>query len=233
LDKSAGQFEIQSAIENNVALCQRVADAHNISTISENGVWMTPHRMPPYYPNLITTESNSDVTDHIEYLHQRLDSGWGLKDSYARLQLGSNDCRLAITGNWFSASAYAIRKKAPSELSRVTTVQCERDFHRWICAWDSAMDGKIFPSHLWQDENLQFVLAESEAQIIGGLLLNRSSRGIGMSNWFGDLISVVWTMTETVNSDQRIVGYTDSEEIEQLSSFGFEKWQAMKVWIFE
>jgi len=221
------------AIGNNVALCQCVADAHKIPTISKNGVWMAPHRMPPYYPNLITTEPNSDVMEHIELLCQRLEPGWGLKDSYANLDLGSNACRLAMTGNWFGASTCAIQNKPPDRLCSATIVQRESDFRRWIRAWDSGMDGKVFPAHAYKDENLQFVLVESEEQIVGGLLLNRSGNGIGMSNWFGDLNSVVWAMTEAVISDQWIVGYTDSEEIVRLTGYGFEQLQAMKVWIFE
>ncbi len=233
MDNSEGQLQVEIAIQNNVALCQCVADAHSIPTMLENGVWMAPYQMPPYYPNLITTESNTDVKGYINYLRHRLDPGWGLKDSYARLQLGSNNFRLAISGYWFGASAYAIPKKAPSQTGQATVVQCERDFQRWIVAWDSVMGRSIFPSELWQDENLQFVLAENEEQIVGGLLLNKSSNGIGMSNWFGDLNAVIWAIAETLNLDNWIVGYTDSEECIQLSSFGFEKWQSINVWIYE
>ena len=231
LGKSSREIETKQAIDNNIALCEYVAKAHGIQPVLIDGVWMSPQPMPPYYPNLITTLPNLDISNHIEQLKDVLSPGWGIKDSYSKLDLGTCGFKVAVSGCWFSVLASANTQYSYSDDSSVEIVRNGVDFRRWITAWDSAMDEKIFPQDSWRSKELEFVFVKRSNQVVGGFLLNRTSCSIGLSNWFGDLDLVNWALTQVISPSQRIVGYANDRELDELSDFGFESLHAMNVWI--
>jgi len=231
LENSIAQLETIRAIENNVALCQCIADIHKVPTILNSEVWMATRSMPPYYPNLITISPNADVDDCIDNLRQRLQPGWGVKDSFACLDLSANGFVIAVKGHWFVAPTEDILVENKFSQYRILTVQCRDEFNRWISAWDSVMDGKIFLPEILKIRNLKFVLVENEGDIIGGVLLNKSNSDVGMSNWFGKLLSVVEMISRNFGAKQQLVGYANESEIDQLGSIGFKINQEMRVWI--
>lgn len=231
MDQSYKQLEVKRAIENNIALCERVAIANGVHPVSVDGVWMSLQPMPPYYPNLITTVPKLDISKHLEKLNGLLSPGWGVKDSYSDLDLPASRFRVAVSGNWFSVLINADSHYSLSDNSNVIVVQSESQFTRWVSAWDPAMEGKIFPADIWRKDDLRFVLVERNNQVVGGFLLNGKRCDIGLSNWFGELDVVSSALSKVIASSQRVVGYANGEELNALSGFGFEPLQAMKVWI--
>ena len=231
MDRAPRQFELERAINNNIALCESVAIANGIQPISIDGVWMSLHPMPPYYPNLITTLPDIDISEHIKQLNELSTPGWGIKDSYSDLDLASDGFRVAISGSWFSVAVSAASQSTLPHDCKVVVVQSREDFTQWISAWDPAMEGKIFPSEIWSKEDLTFVFLERRNIVIGGFLLNDSNGDVGLSNWFGELDVVNSAMRELNTSSKNVVGYASDEEFKELSDFGFERLHALKVWI--
>jgi len=222
---------IDIAINNNVHLCQSVADAHGIPTITQDGVWMSTHPMPPYYPNLITIDANTDIDEHIASLHKALEPGWGIKDSFARFDLADRGFTQVIDGQWFvhpTPSAVTPLRSSDNQLKLVDSDEC---FMRWLMAWDADMAESVFPLSVWRNDALSFLSVERSDEIVAGLLLNDSSSAMGLSNWFGDINAVQWALHQTTKSDKPVVGYTDNDEWPSLQAFGYHRLQPMRVWI--
>lgn len=194
---------------------------------------MSSQPMPPYYPNLITTLPNLDVSSHIEYLEKLLPAGWGIKDSFSKLGLKTSEFREAVSGYWFSVLSREDTQFSLSHTNSVKIVSSGVDFQRWVSEWDSTMEGRIFPKDIWRSHDLEFVLVERKNQVLGGFLLNKTSCYIGLSNWFGELDLISSALREVISPTQRVVGYASDREIDELSSFGFDPLQAMKVWIYK
>ena len=229
--ESSIEIKTKQAVNNNIALCECIAVANGIQPGFIDGVWMSSRPMPPYYPNLITTQPNLNISHHIEHLKEVLALEWGIKDSFSEHDLLASGFRVAVSGCWFSMCGNANTRYFPSEGSSVITVRSGTDFKRWISAWDSPMDGKIFPHDIWCSKDLEFVFVERENQLMGGFLLNRTSNNVGVSNWFGKFDLVNWALRKVISPSQCVVGYADDRELNELTSFGFERLQAMKVWI--
>jgi len=231
LDQASRQTNVKRAIDNNIALCESVAMANGIHPISFDGIWLSLQPMPPYYPNLITTLPDIDISEHIKQLNGLLSLGWGVKDSYSDLDLASDGFEVAVSGSWFSVTISAASQSSPPDDSKVVIVQSKEDFTQWISAWDPAMEGKIFPSDIWRKDDLSFVFVERKTRVVGGFLLNSTRGNIGLSNWFGELSVVNSALRTLFTSPQSVVGYASNDEFKELSGFGFEPLHAMKVWI--
>lgn len=229
--ESSREIQTKQAIYNNIALCESIAKAHGIQPVFSEGVLVSTQPMPPYYPNLITTLPNLDISNHIERLKELLSPGWGIKDSFSNLDLASSGFRVAVSGCWFSIQRGEVTPYSLSDACSVRRVQSGVDFKRWITAWDSTMDGKIFPQDCWRSKDLEFVFVESENQVLGGFLLNRTSCDIGVSNWFGEFDLINWALRKVIAPSERIVGYANDQELDELSGFGYEQLHAMRIWI--
>src|SRR4051812_27494257 len=92
--------------------------------------------MPPFYPNLVTLDSEVDVRSLLADLPRGAAQGWGLKDSFARLDLTSDGFVPAFEAIWIARTTEA--SGAAGTVMRVTTPEA---FSHWIEGWGETQPG--------------------------------------------------------------------------------------------
>ena len=94
------------------------------------------------------------------------------------------------------------------------------------------MNQPIFVPEIMQG-NVQFLFRQSAGKIDSGLILNRSSDAVGITNSFGKHDGVVECLGYAVHSANGLplVGYGSTEELSDLERLGFTGLGKLRVWI--
>jgi hypothetical protein len=224
---------LKKAAHNNADWCESVARSHRIVSERRADLWICTQRMPTFYPNLVTLDSNPGHQREVDKLDEILTGGWGVKDSYGTLDLGSQGFRVALEGEWYlrePGSSWPI-SVSPSLVESVGTID---DLDRWVSAWgETPMSECIFVPEILDDQNVEFLFVEQAGELISGLVTNKSRSVIGISNAFGQPEGIV-SCIESISrrDDERgIVGYGTCAEIEFLSQCGFKSIGGLCVWV--
>ncbi len=232
--------KVKWAIDNNIELCHSVALAHELSPVRLPDVWRCGAPMPPFYPNLITRSAHQLAQTEIRELKDLLPGGWGVKDSFANLDLGDERFQCVISGAWFCTSLTQWVSPVATSPLKCVPVTSEETFKQWLLAWNSDVAYRVFPKGIWQQHNLLFLFIKAGQDVVGGCLLNTPAQDatriydspvVGLSNWFGDLAAIRWALDQQVSADTTLVGYTDLDEIDALELLGFERLSNLRVWV--
>ncbi|WP_158665237.1 hypothetical protein [Ensifer adhaerens] len=97
---------LRVAVDDNIAWCSRVCSAHGSNEMRSAGAWANLAVSPSFYPNIIT--SGYGVRDEIEKLVPKVRLSnqarrWGIKDSFADLDLAEQGFEPIVTGSWYGA----------------------------------------------------------------------------------------------------------------------------------
>jgi hypothetical protein len=93
---------LAKAVRNNAEWCASVCATHGEGGRFGFAAWSQEEPAPHYYPNLVTLRADcaSAQIDEIGHLARRLPAGWGVKDSFANLDLTPLGFEAAISGEW-------------------------------------------------------------------------------------------------------------------------------------
>jgi hypothetical protein len=189
--------------------------------------------MPPFYPNLVMLDRSPEIPDEVPLLESTLSSGWGLKDSFACLDLASYGFKELLTSEWYARDP-AKWSYSPKITETVRTVETERDFIAWVDAWGETPTGcKIFTSQLLEEDSVKLLYIERGRTPVAGLATNLSDQVVGISNAFGrpqDLLACIRHCAET-HIDRGIVGYGDRNDLHNLGHFGFKSLGHLRIWL--
>jgi hypothetical protein len=105
---------------------------------------------------------------------------WGIKDSYADLDLTSRGFDLAIEGQWFGGEP-AMGQKIRHDWE---TVQRPEELSWWEKAWGEESDRRVFKDSLLTDPRVRFWMLREAGDITAGFISFSSGPAIGLSNWF-------------------------------------------------
>src|ERR1700753_2324725 len=96
--------DLTACVSNNTAWCDAVARAHGGETAFAPTHWSNTRQSPPFYPNLITlTPGDSEAQlATIRALAESgaLEEGWGVKDSFATLDLAPLGFEMLFAAQW-------------------------------------------------------------------------------------------------------------------------------------
>lgn len=226
---------LQLAVDDNVAWCSAVCDAHQSDQRMSANVWLNLHPSPPFYPNIITRRpgSQSAVLAAIAQIRARDPSlRFGIKDSFADLQLDESGFRQAINGSWYGGRPV---KRQAAEMKGWEPISCEDDLKWWETHWGGTHTRRIFPAKLLADKRIKFWRQKHmDADDVSGFISFYSEASVGLSNWFApnggeELPDGTLEAVATVFPDVPVVLWSSSDLT--CSNTGLERLAPLRVWL--
>jgi hypothetical protein len=164
--------------------------------------------MPEFYPNLVTL-IDDDAAQRVQLgyierlLSHDLPTGWGVKDSYACLDLAPLGFGILLDAQWYA------RDPAPMPSPREEV--------------------RIVTTTMFDDPSVRSV---SAPDIPASLIASGSGDTIGISNLDGVPDGVLACIAAVVQAspDATLVGWGDSVELAHLSPIGFRAVGPLRVW---
>jgi hypothetical protein len=224
---------LQQAVANNAEWCRIIARCHGLSSYESQHAWYCREEMPPFYPNLVTLNKAPEIPNEVAVLESALPSGWGLKDSFAALDLAPYRFHVLSTAEWYVRQP-AEWPQPPTTAGAVRTAETEKDLSAWMDAWAETPPGSsIFTSQLLEEDLVKFLYIEQEGTPVAGLAMNLSDQVVGISNAFGhprDVFACIRHCAQT-HSSKGIVGYGGGAELRGLARSGFKSLGRLRIWV--
>jgi hypothetical protein len=129
------------AARNNAEWCDAVCRAHGNPGEFHEGLWLSRHRVPRFYPNAVTfAEPGQRQLELIdELIASGLPPGWAVKDSFSMLDLESRGFQVLFTAEWIYLAVSALRDIAATvKVDRWEAVRSDRALAEWESAWSMA-----------------------------------------------------------------------------------------------
>jgi len=221
---------LSEAVFNNAKWCAAIAASHNIASDWRDSIWFSEHPMPPLYPNMVTLTDVVESNQYVDHIDPLLQSGWAIKDSFKMLQLEDKGFAIAFDACWYCLIPGERRIETVAPVSNVNYVTNQSELNLWEKAWGEKSN--IFKPSLLLDDAIEFLYKEKNGQIVAGLATNQSGESIGISNAFGEHISILDCVNYIAdkNPSKGIVGYGDSAEVTALSKIGFCEVGELRIW---
>lgn len=241
---AAVEARARGAARNNAAWCDAVCRAHGRSPRFEPRAWCHEGPGLPYYPNLVTLDpalTTADVAPWVERLCAAPEMReFGIKDSFARLDLALLGLRPLFDGQWIHRSPPATLG-VPGTL-RWVAVDSEPMRARWEAAWSRgalapACEAPRFPPSLLQSTGITLLAGCADDEVVAGCALTIDDEVVGMScNFHGDLDPHA-ALHETIAEIHRrhphlaLVGYESGADLTRARDCGFELVGPLRVWL--
>ncbi len=227
---------LAAAVANNARWCDLVCRSHGAATAWIEGAWINTSPSPRFYPNLITLGPASVPAQlaAIRSLAQSgLAPGWGVKDSFATLDLEPSGFRPLFAAAWLGSDAHLT-----GEPSRWRRVASAAELLAWEEAWRSADDpsaGRIFLPSLLEIEDVAVVGCGEGAGFVAGAILNRAASVVGVTNFFGKPRELpgLLACAGQLYPGQPLVCYEEERAARGMIAAGFEKLGALRVWVYQ
>lgn len=243
-----GQTPRERAAHNNARLCDAVCRSHGAPGEFHPTLWLDRHETPPYYPNVVTLSETASVGELLEAIRLldagELGDGWGVKDSFSALDLGSCGFRLLFHGQWLHRAAGLSEPGSPIAGVSWHRIETPRDLRTWESAWTEASGSPtparpqpIFRSGLLQDPDVTIFGARRGRTIVAGFVANRSGADLGLSNFFApaavheDFRASGVSAAMEAFPGSTLVGYEVGAEVSVAGRLGFEPIGALRVWV--
>lgn len=237
----------ERAAHNNARLCDAVCRSHGAPGEFHPALWLDRHETPPYYPNVVTLSETASVAELLEAI-RRLDAaelgeGWGVKDSFCALDLGSRGFRLLFHGQWLHRAAGLFLPRSPIADVSWHRIETPHDLGFWESAWREASGSPtpvrpqpIFRSGLLQDPDVAIFGARRGRTDVAGFVANRSGADLGLSNFFApaavheDFRASGLAAAMEAFPGRTLVGYEVGADVSVARRLGFEPIGALRVW---
>jgi hypothetical protein len=234
------------AARNNAEWCDAVCRAHNNPGEFHDGIWISRHAVPRFYPNAGTLAEPSprqlELID--ELIAARLPSGWAVKDSFSMLDLESREFRILFDAEWIYLPVSRMQDIGSARTSvRWEIVNNDLALAEWESAWSEAAGDtgkdRIFLAPLLENKDVAVVAGFRDGHIVAGAIANRSDDVVGWSNFFASATEMFDHAVASLATIARIfpglpiVGYEHGDDLRNAHSIGFESIGALRVWIFQ
>lgn len=223
---------LSAAIEDNISWCSRICASHGSHELVSPTSWANLGPSPPYYPNIITRKPHAqgEIVRLIEIVRQQNPNRcWGIKDSFADLDLISSGFHVAIKGQWFAGEPAAAGQKSPHEWEIVRGAE---ELSRWERAWSETSDHRIFQMDLLDDSRIRFWMLRQAGDIIAGCISFASGPVIGLSNWFSKGAGTAFDLG-IMNVVPRPVVLWAADDDAAASPSGLKTLGKLRVWMTE
>ncbi|MGE6762586.1 hypothetical protein ACQKGO_31530 [Corallococcus interemptor] len=227
------------AIRNNAEWCDAVCRAHSRPGRFEHGLWLNPAPVPAFYPNAVTLTADGHEATLQALGHLRLPGRWGVKDSFATLDLSAHGFGLLFEARWMHLEPTAPVTAEKSGMAW-RTVRTPEELEAWEAAWSGQPEGaRVFPPALLQEEGVAFFWGGGESRPLAGGIASFASGVVGLSNTFrvaGAPAALDAELLARIRSrfpGQRVVGYERGEALEAWRALGFEAGGPLRVWLKE
>lgn len=242
---------------NNACWCDAVCRAHAGRTHWTPGAWFNTRPSPPCYPNLVTLAPDTTEAEVLAALdplrHDPAAIGWGVKDSFARLDLAGQGFGLLFEARWLYrpvAAPGAAPVEAPlAEWAARSALHWPRvhtpaALAAWEAAWWQAAEpgaapppGALLAPPLLQEPALDFIVAHAAGAAVAGAVLTRSEGVLGLScTWVHATQPRHAALAALVAEANRrhpglpLVGYESGADLAALQRCGFQDIGPLRVW---
>lgn len=238
--------KIQQAIHNNALWCDTVCRTHGIPGEFHNHLWLNRHQVPRFYPNAVTLSGAEGLAEQPAAIQALIAEGkldsLAVKDSFCTLDLAPLGFHLLFEATWLWRAPTSRDSLAEMNKIQWATIRQPLELARWETAWNgltadsAAHPARIFPTSLLDDEDLAFIAAYHEQQIVAGAIANRTGDVVGLSNVFAPPAenSRFWAGCVTAAGQAfpglPLVGYERGEELIMARQHGFEAVGPLRVW---
>jgi hypothetical protein len=206
-----------------------MAAAHGRTSHRTPDAWFCGERMPPFYPNAISLHAAAAAADILAALPAAMPAGWGFKDSFRTLTLGSHGFAPLFDADWIAREP---GERWPDAPGPVRTVEDDAGLGRWAAAWGESGEPVFVPA-LLDDRRVTFLAVEADGAIVAGLAAMRSAGVVGFSNAFGPPELVAACLRALDDAATPIVGYETPEDAAALAPLGFRTTGGLRIWALE
>jgi hypothetical protein len=209
------------AARNNADWYTMMFDIHGLEYHRSESAFCAIDSPPPYHSRMtiLAPVPGAELLKLIATEAAR--PGFGIKDSFHRLDLGAFDLTEFFAATWIWATDLP-----GSDTSGWYHITSAEDLLRWEAAWKeggSPFDGRQFPDAILGRSDVAIWGRESEDGFDAGAVANLSTDCVGMSNVFGsDAIPAAATLCAEFGSGLPVVGYERGDALVAAVSVGFE-----------
>ncbi|WP_432932165.1 hypothetical protein ACQPZZ_13815 [Microbispora sp. CA-135349] len=225
-----------AAARNNADWCASVCRSHGIANSFGETAWRSACRTPPYYPDVVTLRPDAVPADFLSEI-DTASAGCSIKDSFSALDLTVDGFVEFFTAQWvYRKAGLPGPATPPLPAERVSTAARLRD---WQAAWhggDPAPD--VFRPALLDDPSVLVLALHDGEDLRGGVVLNRSSGLVGLSNLFvadSSDIAAAWSSAITAAADHfpglPLVGYERGDRLTHALASGFSAIGQLRIWV--
>jgi hypothetical protein len=193
---------LRAAVANNAAWCDAVCRSHGYPGESTTRTWLSPRHDLPFYPNAITLDPDATVADTQAARYP--DRAYGVKDSFARLDLAAAGLTPLFDADWIAWDPAPPERLSPERPQpdrpqperpqperppvaglRWQTVREAAGLARWETAWAAGgdMTGLFRPS-LLADPGCAILGCYRDGALAGGVIVYTAAGVTGISNIF-------------------------------------------------
>jgi hypothetical protein len=220
---------VLDAARNNAEWCEIVCRSHGLPTRTDDDLWVSVRRSPPWYPDAVTLRPGvapDDVLSHID-----TSAGCSVKDSFADLDLAPAGFRVLFEAEW----VYRPPGRGPvSDGPAWRELTTERDRQAWLSAHGGG--GNVRADVLGHPLVTVFG-SYVDGALVGGAVTNRTDGFLGVSNVFGvgrepaQLWPGVVAAVTARHPDVPLVGYEEGPSLEAARAVGFVAAGPLRVWV--
>jgi hypothetical protein len=228
---------VEQAIHNNVRWYETLCHAHGIPFASHSGVWLSRQEIPRYYSNAIIFSESAEVLEPLQSLIAlNLPNGFSVKDAFARHDLRALDFQILFEARWMYREATLLKPVNVMNNVHWRIVKDAAELEHWETAWSNQnqqAQRRIFLPSLLEDQDIRFIAAYQENEMIAGVIANRTEDVVGVSNVFAPSLEL-WSgcVAAVINAfpGLPLVGYERGDELVVAKTSGFEELGPLRVW---
>ncbi len=221
---------LHAAVINNARWCDAVCRSHGYPGEFTDRIWISAGHSLPFYPNAITL--SPDVTAAEATAGQDPARPFGVKDSFARLDLGPQGLMPLFEAEWIVVEALPDRNDLSWD-----TVTDPGGLATWEAAW--AGDGEVtglFRPALLADPDCAILACHRDGALVGGVIAYTSDGVTGISNVFksANAGAPLWPSAVRAAAALRpglpVVGYERGEDLAAARRAGVRVLGPLRVW---
>ncbi|MFZ5441190.1 MAG: DUF309 domain-containing protein [Myxococcota bacterium] len=219
---------------NNAEWCAAVWRSHGLPVEQAHGLWFCPRRVPQFYPNVVTVDSDAEPRAQAaliaELARDRALRPF-VKDSFDGLDLSPLGFSVQFDAHWLGLR----RPTAPAQTTDGLTwrrVTDESTLAGWERAWrggDPTPD-RVFRPELLEDARVCILAGfDGQHRLCAGGIAHTSAGVTGLTNVFGAYGEVVTAVVRQL-SPAEVVCYERGAELALVEQLGFAPLGRLKVW---
>ncbi|MET8690088.1 hypothetical protein ABZV77_38365 [Streptomyces sp. NPDC004732] len=198
----------------------------------EGGVWASPRRTPPLYPDAVTLSPDATPDDVVSRI-DLTSPGASVKDSFGVLDLSAAGFEVLFEAQWIHRPA--------TDGGRAPGVWEPVEGGERLAAWEAAWSGDGTSEGLFRaallDDGAVFLADTADGAISAGAVAYPGASVIGVSNLFAadDDLDGAWRScldaTDRLWPGVPVVGYEHGDDLAAALRQGFEPVGPLRVWL--
>ncbi len=245
--QSLNHVPVVQAIHNNAVWCDTICRTHGHAGEFLDGIWLTRHPAPPFYPNAVTLAGARATAAQLaairSLLAADLPGAWAVKDSWGTLDLTPLGFGPLFEATWIGRVGTLERPGVALPHLRWQKLHSATELGAWEAAWRGAPSDpsdarvpRIFLPQLLTDDTIAVIAAYHQDRIVAGAIANQTGEVIGLSNVFvahpnaADVRAGCLAMVMDLFPALPIVGYESGDDLAAFLALGFQELGPLRIW---